>query len=131
MQQMPFSQSLIIADNDRNMRDLLRGALDRPWRALFFAANGVEAVQYAQSITADLVLLDLDMPQLDGIDACARIRKLPPYGNVPIMFLTAFHGEIQRRKATRAGATHFMSKPFTLNKLAQHIGALLPDIAVA
>jgi CheY-like chemotaxis protein len=125
MRQPGFDQTVIIADNDRSMRDLLRCVLDQPRRAVFLAANGIEAIEYAQSITADLVLLDMDMPRLGGLDACARIRDLPHYRDVPIVILTAYDGERARRKASQMGATAFFTKPFSSDGLRRGLVSIL------
>jgi CheY-like chemotaxis protein len=127
MQQEPFDQRLIIADNDSAMRSILRSVLDYPRRALFLAANGMEAVEFAQHVHADLILLDMRMPQMDGLDACARIREMPRYQEIPIVILTAFDGENARRKAKRLGATAFFVKPFSTDSLLR---SLVPLIAL-
>jgi twitching motility two-component system response regulator PilG len=125
MQREPFDQRLIVADNDSAMRGILRSVLDHPRRALFLAANGLEAVEFAQRTPADLVLLDMRMPQLDGLEACARIREIPRYQDIPIVILTAFDGEVARRKARRLGATAFFIKPFTTDSLLRSLAPLI------
>lgn len=125
MQRPSFDQSLIIADNDRNMRSILRSVLDHPRRAVFLAADGIEAVEYAQNTTADLILLDMRMPRMDGLDACARIREMSHYKNVPIVILTAFDSDLARRKAKRLGATAFFVKPFSTESLLRGLAPLL------
>ena len=125
MQTAPFDQRLIVADNDSGMRGLLRTVLDHPRRALFFAANGQEAVEVAQRTPADLILLDMRMPQLDGLEACAKIREMPRYRDIPIVILTAFDGDLARRKAKRLGATMFLTKPFTTDNLLRTLGPLI------
>jgi CheY-like chemotaxis protein len=121
----PIDQHLIIADNDSTVRGILRYMFDHPRRALYFAANGIEAVEFAQQVHASLVLLDMRMPQMDGLDACARIRQIPRYIDIPIVILTAFDGEIARRKAHRLGATAFLVKPFTATGLLRSLAPLI------
>ena len=123
--QQPFDQSLIIADNDGSMRGILRSVLEHPRRVVFLAADGLEAVQYAQHTVADLVLLDMRMPRLDGLEACAQIRQLPRYKDVPIVILTAFDDERARRKAKRVGVTAFFVKPFSADSLRRGLAPLL------
>ena len=77
------------------------------------AIDGLEAVDYATRTIARLVILDLRMPKLDGFAACSQIRRLPGYANVPIAILSAFPGTETREAAKNAGATTFLSKPFT------------------
>jgi CheY-like chemotaxis protein len=65
------------------------------------------------------------MPQLDGLEACARIREIPRYQEIPIVILTAFDGEVARRKARRIGATAFFVKPFTTEALLRSLAPLI------
>jgi CheY-like chemotaxis protein len=120
-----FEDTVLIAENDSMMRGLLRTVLDRPWRTLLLCANGAEAVALAAQTLVDLVLLDLRMPKMDGIEACALIRALPRYATVPIVILTVFDGETPRRKSLRAGATAFMAKPFSRDQLLRAIDPLM------
>jgi CheY-like chemotaxis protein len=121
----PFDQSFIIADNDSTMRGILRSVLQEPRRAVFLAADGLEAVEYAEHVVADLILLDVRMPKLDGLDACARIRDMPRYKSVPIMILSAYDNEVARRKAKRLGATAFVAKPFSTDGLLRQVASLV------
>ena len=125
MPREPISQNLIIAEHDFTMRNILRSALEHPRRAVYLAADGGEAVNYAEHMQADLILLDMRMPRLDGLEACARIRGMPRYRDTPIVILTAFDGDNARRKAKRAGATAFFVKPFTINGLLRGIAPLM------
>ena len=125
MQPPPIDQHIIIADNDSSIRGILRSVLDHPRRALYLAANGLEAVEFAQHLNANLVLLDMRMPQLDGLEACARIRQVPRYADIPIVILTAFDNDVVRRKAQRAGATAFWVKPFTTEALLRNLAPLI------
>jgi CheY-like chemotaxis protein len=120
----PNDRPVIVADDSSLIRDNVRSALGPPWR-VFVAANGVEAVEFARSLRAQLILLDVRMPRMDGIDACTRIRALPNYANVPIIMLTAYDSDEIRRQAQRAGATTVFSKPFTIEKLRAGIAPLL------
>jgi CheY-like chemotaxis protein len=127
MQQPAIDQNIIIADNDSMIRGILRSVLDQPGRALYFAANGIEAVEFAQHLDAALVLLDVRMPQMDGLDACAQIRLIPRYRDIPIAILTAFDNEVARRKAMRMRATAFLVKPFTTENLLRRLDPLIED----
>jgi CheY-like chemotaxis protein len=106
------------------MRDNVRSALGPPWR-VFLAGNGLEALQYASSMRAALVMLDFRMPRMDGLDACARIRALPHYATTPIVMLTAYDDEDMRQRAKQAGATTLFRKPFTIATLRAGLAPLL------
>jgi CheY-like chemotaxis protein len=125
MPPQPFDETLIIADDDHSLRGIMRSSLARPRRALFFAANGIEAVQFAESMQADVVLLDMRMPRLGGLDACRKIRALPHYASVPIAILTAYDTDIDRKRARQAGVTAFYTKPVSVDRLARNLDTLL------
>jgi DNA-binding response OmpR family regulator len=117
-------RDVIIADNDYMIRDVLRSVLESQAFSVLQAANGIEAIDYAARTIARLVILDYKMPKLDGFAACTQIRRLPGYAAVPIVILTAFNNEATRIAATHAGATMFLTKPFTAVDLLQAITTL-------
>lgn len=119
-----LDHGVIVADDSALVRDNVRSVLDPPWR-VFMAANGNEALQFARSVRAALILLDVRMPQMDGIDACTRIRMLPHHQNTPIVMLTAYDEDDVRRRARKAGATTLFRKPFTIDKLRAGLAPLL------
>ncbi len=121
----PFDETVIVADNDSQMRGLLRTALEQPRRTLLLCADGLEAVELANQTLATLVLLDLRMPRIDGVKACLQIRQLPRYGRVPIVILTVFDGDVFRQRALGAGATAFLPKPFSRDDLLQVVNPLI------
>jgi two-component system chemotaxis response regulator CheY len=124
---MTLDETMILAENDSMMRGLLRTILEQPRRTLLLCADGIEAVQLAGQTLAMLVLLDLRMPRMDGIEACKQIRQLPRYAKVPILILTVFDSDIVKRRALRAGATAFLAKPFSRTQLLQQVNPLILD----
>jgi CheY-like chemotaxis protein len=120
-----FDETVIIADNDSMMRGLLRTALEQPGRTILLCADGTEAVKLASQALATLVLLDLRMPRMSGIEACLQIRQLPDYATVPILILTVFDGETLKRRALTAGATSFLAKPFSRTQLLRVVNPLI------
>jgi two-component system cell cycle response regulator len=121
----PFDETVIVADNDLMMRGLLRTALEQPRRTVLLCADGLEAVEIAAQTLATLVLLDLRMPRMDGLQACRQIRELPRYATVPILILTVFDGDALRQRALRAGATSFLAKPFSRAVLLAAVSPLI------
>jgi CheY-like chemotaxis protein len=118
-------ETVIVADNDSMVRGLLRTALEQPKRTILLCADGLEAVEFATQTLATLVLLDLRMPRLDGVEACRQIRALPRYSRVPIVILTVFNGDGMKRRALRAGATAFLGKPFSRAALLTALNPLI------
>jgi CheY-like chemotaxis protein len=118
-------ETVIVADNDSMMRGLLRTILEQPGRTVLLCADGLEAVELASQTLATLVLLDLRMPRMDGIETCLQIRGLPRYAEVPIVILTVFDGDGLKRRALTAGATSFLPKPFSRAELLQTVDPLI------
>ena len=93
------------------------------------ASNGTEAVALAASEEPDIILMDVHMPQLDGLDACRHIRALPgPVARAPIIAVSASVLEEERRRCQEAGMNDFLAKPFRLSEL---VNCLSPWIAHA
>ncbi len=125
---MPSEASMkdvIVADNDYIVRGILRSILEREGFTVLQAVDGLEAIEYAMRVRAQLVILDYKMPKLDGFGACAQIRHLPGYADTPIAVLTAFDNEDTRTTAERAGVTTVMAKPFKPVDLVRTIAAMM------
>ncbi len=82
-------------------------------------------MELASQTLATLILLDLRMPKMGGIEACLQIRELPRYATVPIVIETVFDGDALKPRAIRAGATAFLAKPFSRVQLLQVINPLI------
>jgi DNA-binding response OmpR family regulator len=123
---MDNSSAVIVADDDPLIRDILEAALQSINQTVVLASNGAEAVALASEMRASLVILDVMMPALDGLLACARIRKLPDYAETPIVMLTADDTERSQTAASHAGATMFLVKPFGSALLMLTLSRFLP-----
>jgi two-component system chemotaxis response regulator CheY len=92
---------------------------------LYEACDGVQAVEVAQREQPTIVFLDVDMPRMDGIDTCRRMRADPQTSAATIVMLTAAHGDHVERMAEEAGADLFLTKPFSpldLLRLVDQLG---------
>ena len=96
-----IANGVIAAENDLQMRGLLRSVLTHAGQQVFPAADGEEAVALARQFKARLVLLDVAMPRVNGLQACDTIRRLPGYADVPIVILTGYDEERLRVAALR------------------------------
>lgn len=94
------------------------------------AKNGIEAVNLAQTNHPDLILMDIQMPQLDGLEAIRRIRQIPALANVPILAVTALAMEGDRDRCLAAGANEYICKPIRLKQLSHLIHTLLPKSSI-
>jgi len=113
---------LLIVDDDPHIREVLRYALGQSGFAIDEAADGVEALRLAQSTTYDLIVLDILMPEKDGIEVCNELRRT---SEVPILFLSSKDEEIDRIIGLELGADDYVSKPFSPRELIARIRAIL------
>ena len=111
---MAEQRVVLIVDDDPFIRRLIATTLEGVAAfALHQAADGEEAVQLARREGPRLVFLDIDMPRLDGIEACRRMRAEPAMAGARIVMLTAAAEDSARTRAAQAGADRFLTKPFS------------------
>lgn len=118
---------ILIADDDAQIRDVLRIALSQAGFAVAEAADGRAALEAAQSLTPDLIVLDIGMPEMDGLSVCRELRKT---SQVPVLFLTAQADEIDRVVGLELGADDYVSKPFSPRELVARVRAIIKRIGV-
>jgi CheY-like chemotaxis protein len=105
---------VLVADDDESVLRLLRSALERDGYAVTEVANGAEAVEAAGRQPFDLILLDLEMPVLDGFSACQAMRRDPRLASIPIVMLTGRAEDEHILRGFEHGVTDYITKPFTL-----------------
>jgi two-component system, sensor histidine kinase and response regulator len=118
------SKILVVDDNEQN-RALVEETLREEGHDLTLAKSGEEALLSFERDPADLVLLDVRMPGLDGFATCARLRKLPGGPETPVIFLTALRDLETYDRALRAGADDFLTKPIRPAELLVRVQTLL------
>ena len=107
-------KKVLIVDDDPFIRKLIATTLeDVAGFELLQASDGAEAVDMAEREQPEIVFLDVDMPHLDGIEACARIRAQQSTSDATIVMLTATSRSDNERRAEQAGADLFLTKPFS------------------
>ena len=114
--------TILIADDDLAVRTILRAVLQREGYEVVEAANGREALEALHQARPALVMLDVEMPEMDGWEALERIREST---DVPVMMLSAHAGDAHTVRGLRAGADDYVAKPFTKNELLARVDALL------
>lgn len=114
---------LLVVDDDRDVRDSLRRALGYAGYAVTTAANGVEALSALAQAPVDLIILDLLMPMLNGLDTCRALRGRGV--STPVLVLTARDAVDDRVDGLEAGADDYLVKPFALRELLARVNALL------
>ncbi len=116
---------VLVVDDRGASRELIRAVLENTGYEVSEAGDGHEAVQIALQIQPDLILLDLQMPNLDGYGALKLIRSDPRLAKLPVVALTASAMQGDREKALSAGFTGYISKPVKLSFLRTELARLL------
>ena len=118
--------TILIVDDSPTIRRMVRASLDGlPGARFREAASGLEAIEALAVTAVDLVLLDLNMPDMHGLDVLRFVRSHDRYKDVPILILTTRGDATSRDGALQAGASAYMTKPFSPPALASAVGELL------
>jgi two-component system, cell cycle response regulator DivK len=117
---------LVIEDNEDN-RQIIRDLLTSLGCELIEAVDGVEGVAMAQSHRPDLILMDIQLPEMDGYEATRQIRTIPELVHVPIIAVTSYALSGDEAKARDAGCNGYVAKPFSPRELLAKIREFLPD----
>ena len=120
-----LTPTIMIVEDYDDTRLLLKQGLELLGYSVLEACNGQEAVEIADREHPDLILMDLDLPILDGIAATQMIRQSPDIGNVPIVAVTAFPLAYSHVKAFAKGCNEYMSKPIDMSELARLVNHYL------
>jgi len=114
--------TILIVEDERNLCDLIRDNLQEQGYQVFQAFDGPSALTMARETVPDLVILDIMLPGMDGLEVCRRLRQ----GSiVPILMLTARAEEIDRVLGLELGADDYLTKPFSMRELKARVRALL------
>lgn len=125
----PHSLRILVVDDDRDVRLLAMKALKQDGHAVIEATNGLEALRMIDERRPDLVLLDLVMPQPDGLEVLKALRSKPETAHLPVLILTALGDESSTRAGFDLGATDCLTKPFAIPQLTARVRACLARIA--
>ena len=120
-----FRHTILIVDDFDDTRLLLRTWLRKKGYRVIEAENGVEAIAKAQEAKPDLIIMDVEMPELDGLSATRQIRLLKGIGELPIVAVSAYGADQFREPALAAGCNEYMSTPFEPDELEKLIRSLL------
>lgn len=115
---------LIVIDDEPQIRGLLREFFSDHFEVTV-GATGKEAVELSKRIRPDIILMDIMMPELDGVAACDQIRQNPETRHIPILILTAANTSLERMRAFNLGADDFISKPFEIEEVLTRLKSKL------
>jgi DNA-binding response OmpR family regulator len=116
------SQTILVVDDEPNLVDLIRMTLERENYHVIEADNGYKAIQRLREELPDLVLLDVMMPEMDGLETLKEIRA---FSNIPVIMLTVRATEQDKVRGLELGADDYIAKPFSHRELVQRIKAVL------
>lgn len=115
---------ILIVDDEHDFIELLQYKLAGHGYELIVASDGVHALSQARQLKPNLILLDILLPDLDGLSVCEILRRQPSTRKIPIIFMSALSGDVTKRTASMH-AEDFFTKPLDLPRLEKRIGELL------
>ncbi len=125
LQKENISHTVLIAEDDREARDLLKLEFELEGFTVLTAANGAEAITTADSLKPDVILMDVVMPIVDGIEATQRLLSEKATKHIPVLMLTVVDKKEEIIRALQAGAFDYITKPFFLPELKARVNAAL------
>ncbi len=114
--------TILIVEDERNLSNLIRRNLEEEGHCILQAFDGTSALATAAAETPDLIILDIMLPGMDGLQVCRRLRQT---SIVPILMLTARAEEIDRVLGLEVGADDYLTKPFSMRELSARVRAIL------
>lgn len=118
--------TILVADDEPHIVSLVRATLEDDHIRIVEAADGEEALELARAERPEVILLDVHMPGLDGVEVCRRLRSDPLFERAKIIILTAAAQKADEARGRAAGADHYLTKPFSPIRLLSIVQALVP-----
>ena len=120
-----MSSRILVVDDERDIVDLISYNLEKEGFTVFNAYDGEEALKTVRARSIDLMILDLMLPGIQGMEVCKFIRKDPSNANLPIIMLTAKGDEVDKILGLEIGADDYIAKPFSVRELLARVRAVL------
>ena len=120
-----MAYKILLVDDEPDILEIIAYSLESAGYKIYKANNGLEAIKIAEKITPDLIIMDLMMPHMNGIDACDNIRKSDKLNDVIITFLSARGEDFSKIAGFEAGADDYITKPIKPKVLLSKVKALL------
>ena len=116
---------ILSVDDSKAIRDLVEAVLKENGHDVVTANDGVEGLAEARNQNFDMILSDINMPNMTGISMVSKVRRLPGYEYIPIIMLTTESSEFKKTKAKSMGATGWLQKPFNPERLMNAVNKLV------
>ena len=121
-----MAKRVLTVDDSRTMRDMVGFTLRSAGFEVVEAEDGMRALTLLEGTTVDLVITDVNMPNMDGVTLCRRLRAQGKHKSTPILILTTEGGDDKKAEGRAAGATGWIVKPFATEKLLQVVNKVCP-----
>ena len=118
---MSLNRKILLVDDEEGFLSVIKEALEIRGFDIVTAKSAIEAGLELSSKKPDLILMDIKMPGIDGLQACAAIKKNPDTNNIPIMVVSAISEEAQVKRAHKMGISDYFVKPVDIEKLVNRI----------
>lgn len=112
-----MAKNILIVDDSESIREVVSFTLENEGYNVLVGVDGKDALKYLDGSTIDLIITDLHMPEMDGIELIREVRAMEAYQRIPILFLTTESQAAKKMEAKEAGATGWIIKPFVPAKL--------------
>jgi two-component system cell cycle response regulator DivK len=122
---MPYKNTILVVEDNRDNRVLIRRVLESEGFQMEEASNAEDAMEKIQAVRPSLILMDINMPGVDGYALTARIKQTPGFASVPIVAVTANVMRGDREKSLEAGCDGYIQKPIDIDILSQQIERFL------
>ena len=120
-------KKILIADDEHKIIMTLEYAFRKAGYEVFIARDGSEVLELLKTEVPDIILLDIMMPNIDGYTTLAEIKKNKNLAGIKVIFLSAKTGETDIKKGLDLGADDYITKPYSIKKLTEHVEELLND----
>lgn len=128
---MPQAKTILVVDDSATVRKLIAGKLEKCGHEVICAVDGVDALEKIEDIVPDLILLDINMPRMDGYQVCKMIRGNPATENVPVVMISGKDGFFDKVRGRMSGTTGYITKPFGPETLMKALETYIVDDAAA
>jgi chemosensory pili system protein ChpA (sensor histidine kinase/response regulator) len=122
--------TVMVVDDSITVRKVTTRVLERNDMNVIAAKDGVDAVSKLQENIPDIMLLDIEMPRMDGFELATHVRNEPRLRDIPIIMITSRTGDKHRQRAMQIGVNRYLGKPFQESELLENIEALLEETRV-
>jgi len=117
--------TILAVDDSKVMRDMMRVVLEKHGHKVVTAEDGLEALKVAKEHSFDVIFSDINMPKMSGIAMVGQLRKIPGYEHIPILMVTTESADYRKKKAKVNGATGWLEKPISEERLLKALSKVL------